>query len=283
MKTQTIKLSDIVIDAGTQQRVTINNDVVSEYAEAMRCGTKFPAITVFFNGTTYYLVDGYHRYNATKDAGGIDDILADVIDGTKREAVLYSLGVNNSHGIRLTNADKRKAVLTMLDDDEWKYWTDLAISKHCKVTQPFVSKIRKEINDTHKDIISENIKTVIISPLEPAQNLETENPEHEEFDPKEHELQEESRKELYGDFNPEDEIEVLQKEVSKLNAIIESDDRLAAAMSEISRLNALIEVIESQKRGFQSSENAAKKAANMWKNKFEKLEKKMKASGLVEF
>jgi len=155
MKTKTIKLNDMVIDAGTQQRVTINNDVVAEYAEAMRCGTKFPAITVFFNGSSYYLVDGYHRYNATKDAG-IDDILADVIEGTKREAVLYSLGVNNSHGIRLTNADKRKAVLTMLEDDEWKYWTDIAISKHCKVTQPFVSKIRKEYDNTQNDIISGN-------------------------------------------------------------------------------------------------------------------------------
>ena len=62
MKTKTIKLIDIVIDAGTQQRATINNDVVAEYAEAMKCGSKFPAITVFFNGSSNYLVDGYHRW-----------------------------------------------------------------------------------------------------------------------------------------------------------------------------------------------------------------------------
>lgn len=280
MKTKIIKLIDIVIDAGTQQREKINNEIVAEYAEAIKCGSKFPAVTVFFNGAEYYLVDGFHRYNAIKDAGGIDEIFADVIDGTKREAVLYSLGVNDTHGIRLTNADKRKAVNTMIDDEEWKYWTDSAIAKNCKVTQPFVSKVRREINVIQKDIISSDIKTVLDSPLKPASILETVNQEVEEFDKK---LSEFARNELYGDVDPQEEIEKAHKEIDQLTSIIESDDKLAAAMAEIKRLNALIDVIESQKRGFQSSENAAKQAAKMWKNKFEKLERSVKASGLVEF
>jgi len=270
MKTKTIKLNDIVIDAGTQQRVTINNDVVAEYAEAMRCGTKFPAITVFFNGSSYYLVDGYHRYNATKDAG-IDDILADVIDGTKREAVLYSLGVNNSHGIRLTNADKRKAVLTMLEDDEWKYWTDLAISKHCKVTQPFVSKIRKESDNTQNNIISENIKTVIISPLEPAQNLETENAEHEEFDPKEHELQE-----------AHDTINHLAEENNKLrdslaagqlpdDEIVSAEQTMIDLRKQVKTLEAELDAVKLSRDIYQRENEELKKQCKMYENKFKKL------------
>lgn len=91
------------------------------------------------------------------------------------------------------------------------------------------------------------------------------------------------RAEMADEFDPVAEIEKAHKEIDQLTSIIESDDKLAAAMAEIKRLNALIDVIESQKRGFQSSENAAKQAAKMWKNKFEKLEKQMKASGLVEF
>jgi len=202
MKTKTIKLVDIVIDAGTQQREKINDDVVSEYTEAMKCGARFPAITAFFNGSSYYLVDGYHRYNASRNAG-ISDILADVIDGTKREAVLYSLGVNNTHGIRLTNADKRKAVLTMILDDEWKYWTDTKISKHCHVTSQFVGKIRKE-NDSSNDNDNhlEN-ETVSFSPPEPALNLETDQKlstvseeNHEDYDQKDTDSQEPEYTEL---------------------------------------------------------------------------------------
>lgn len=270
MKTKTIKLSDIVIDAGTQQRVTINNDVVSEYAEAMRCGTKFPPITVFFNGTTYYLVDGYHRRNATADAG-IDDILADVIDGTKREAVLYSLGVNNSHGVRLTNADKRKAVLTMLEDDEWLHWTDTQISKHCKVTQPFVSKIRKEINDTQKDIISENIKTVIISPLKPAQNLEVWNSEHEEFDPKEHELQE-----------AHDTINNLAEENNRLrdslaagqlpeDEIVSAEQTMIDLRKQVKTLEAELDAVKSSRDIYQRENEELKKQCKMYDGKLKKL------------
>lgn len=274
MKTKTIKLSDIVIDAGTQQREKINDEIVSEYSEAMKCGAQFPAVTVFYNSIGYYLADGFHRYFACKSAG-INELIADVHEGTKRDAILFSAGVNGAHGIRLTNADKRKSVFILLNDDEWSQWSNRDIAKHCKVGHSFVDKLRKEMN---AEVPTVGKKTPITAPV-----LEVENEETEEFDQKEHEFQEESREELYGGFNPEAEIESLQKEVSKLNSIIESDDKLAAAMAEINRLNSLIEVIESQKRVFQSSENAAKKAATMWKNKYEKLEKKMKASGLVEF
>ena len=55
IKTKTIKLKDIVIDAGTQQRVTPTDSVIDEYAESIKCGAKFPPVTVFSNGVEYYL------------------------------------------------------------------------------------------------------------------------------------------------------------------------------------------------------------------------------------
>lgn len=288
MKTKTIKLSDIVIDAGTQQREKINDEIVAEYSEAMKCGFKLPPITTFFNGAQYFLVDGFHRYWASKLLE-ITDVDSEIHEGTKREAILYSAGVNGAHGIRPTNADKRKAVLILLNDEEWANWSDNQIAKHCKVTQPFVSKIRKEvitvITHTQSNGNENEMATVATSALEPALNrdddkkLSTGNEENNE----EFKDLESARNELYSDVDPQEEIAKAHKEIDQLNSIIESDDKLAAAMAEIKRLNALIDVIESQKRGFQSSENAAKQAAKMWKNKFEKLEKQMKASGLVEF
>lgn len=160
MKTKAVKLSEIVIDAGTQQRENINDAAVEEYAEALRCGAKFPAVSLFFDGARYYLADGFHRYHAHKAVEGMLDILADVYEGTKREAVLFSASANGAHGIRLSNSDKRKSVLVLLLDKEWSQWSDNQIAKHCHVTHPFVGKIRKELSP--KEVV-----TVTTPPLKP--------------------------------------------------------------------------------------------------------------------
>lgn len=280
MKTKIIKLSDIVIDAGTQQREKINDEIVEEYAEAIKCGAKFPSITAFFDGVQYYLVDGFHRYHAHRIAE-IEVIQSDIIDGTRREARLFSAGVNGTHGIRPTNSDKRKAVLVLLTDEEWSQWSDHRIAKHCKVTQPFVSKIRKELI------------TVISDDLKPASNLESENKLSTDNDyVNDSYPQEEPEPQI-----PEDKILVEKEDYQELVTMLESaskdneamtkvfeaDDQLGTAAAEIKRLNALVVVLEERMRGFQSAENAAKRAAQMWKTKFEKLEKQVKSAGMVDF
>lgn len=140
-----IKLSEIAIDGGTQQRESINDAEVEIYAEAMRCGAQFPPVVLFFDGAQYWLADGFHRYHAYRIAP-ITEILADVRNGTCREARLFSAGANGAHGMRLTNADKRKAVMVLLDDKEWSEWSNRDIAKHCHVTHTFVNNIRAELN-----------------------------------------------------------------------------------------------------------------------------------------
>lgn len=149
-----IKIKDIAIDGGTQQRERINEDIVSEYAEAMRCGAKFPAVTLFFDGVQYWLADGFHRFHASRAAEMLD-ILADVREGTKRDAVLFSASANGTHGMRLSNADKRRSVLVLLLDKEWSAWTNRDIAKHCHVSPAMVDKLRKEL-----DAPAEKVPTV---------------------------------------------------------------------------------------------------------------------------
>lgn len=139
-----IKITDISIDGGTQQRERIAEDVVEEYAEAMRCGAKFPAVTVFHDGAQYWLADGFHRFHASRRAEMLD-ILADVREGTRRDAILFSASANGTHGMRLTNADKRKSVLLLLLDKEWTQWSNRDIAKHCHVSPAMVDKLRKEL------------------------------------------------------------------------------------------------------------------------------------------
>ena len=103
---------------------------------------------MFFDGKHRWLADGFHRYHAHKHAGAIE-INADVRNGTKRDAVLFSVGAN---AVRIAcgaqNADKRKAVETLLRDKEWSQWSDREIAESVGVTHPFVASIRERSQKT---------------------------------------------------------------------------------------------------------------------------------------
>lgn len=142
-----IKISEIIADPKLQSRQGMDSAVVAEYAEAMRGGAVFPPIVVFAAADivwSYVLADGFHRHAATVEAG-FSEIEAEVRIGGRREALLYSLGANASHGLRRTNEDKRKAVETLLLDPEWAKWSDREIARHANVSAPMVGKIRSEM------------------------------------------------------------------------------------------------------------------------------------------
>jgi uncharacterized ParB-like nuclease family protein len=136
-----IKLCEIRLDGGTQPRTEIDQNLVDEYAENI---DQLPPVTVFFDGVKYWLADGFHRYHAHNRAN-LSEINCIVINGTQRDAILHSVGVNADHGKRRTNEDKRKAVLTLLKDEEWSKWSNRQIAKACKVSPGFVDIIRKDL------------------------------------------------------------------------------------------------------------------------------------------
>ena len=57
----------------------------------MKEGASFPPVLLFFDSTDYWLADGYHRVEAALSIG-LNEIAAEVMLGTQRDAVLYSCG-----------------------------------------------------------------------------------------------------------------------------------------------------------------------------------------------
>jgi hypothetical protein len=139
-----VKITDICLTGGTQSRAEIDRDVVQEYAEDIERGSTFPPIVIFYDGGTYWLADGFHRYEAVA-ATGRDEILADVRQGTQRDAILHSVGANSAHGLRRNSGDKRRAVLTLLQDDEWGKWSDREIARRCGVSRMTVARVKEGI------------------------------------------------------------------------------------------------------------------------------------------
>jgi len=149
---KTLRLDEIRIDGGTQPRVAIDQGIVDEYAEQYSGGVDLKPVIVFHDGATYWLADGFHRYWANRKIKS-DYIFANVHRGTQRDAILYSVGANADHGLRRTNGDKRKAVLTMLTnplvslDDDGNPRSNYDIARHCRVSEFIVRKLRKEQDD----------------------------------------------------------------------------------------------------------------------------------------
>ena len=137
-----LALDEITVDETVQARAQmLGEDVVDEYAAAMREGDDFPALVVFQQGGAYILADGFTRHAAAKRAG-LTTFECVVNPGGLRDAVLYAVGANSCHGHPRSNADKHSAVLKLLADDEWCGWSSHRIAQLCHVSHQLVLKLQ---------------------------------------------------------------------------------------------------------------------------------------------
>jgi hypothetical protein len=131
-------------DGGAQSRVEMRPETVNDYATDMLDGAILPPVVVFYDGSDYWLGDGFHRVEAARKINR-DTILAEIKAGTARDAILYGIGANAAHGLRRTQADKRRAVERLLKDPEWARWSDRKIAEAAKVDHKTVGTIRREL------------------------------------------------------------------------------------------------------------------------------------------
>jgi hypothetical protein len=139
-----LNLAMIVLDAGTQIRALLDDDTVAEYAAAMKEGAQFPPAMVFHDGSQYLLADGFHRVAAAV-RNGFKDFAFEVRTGSKSETLKYALSANAQHGLKRTNADKRRSVELALM--EWPHLADAELARICAVGNKFVGDIRREMED----------------------------------------------------------------------------------------------------------------------------------------
>lgn len=273
-----IELGLIRIDCGTQSRVDIDQQTVSTYVELVKEGTVFPPVTVFFDGNHHYLADGFHRYFAHKGAGH-DEILATVINGTLRDAVLASLEANSTHGLPRTNADKRKAVQMMLDDFEWSDWSNVEIARRCRVSHTFVNKLRPSDGSAKKHIrggkeverVEGKQKPVDTkAPVEPKQTKE--EPPEPKQQPTEYTQEDEALKYL----TEENQRLADRLAVAAIDATEEEKSLAAETIEELREQVKMLELqLESVKRSrdiFQSECNELKKQCLAQQRQLKKLQ-----------
>lgn len=154
MQTQTLSLDLIDVYGGTQARVKTNDEAIESYADEMAGGTIFPPISVYFDGATYWLADGFHRYLAAKRIER-PSILAEVQPGGRSDALKHALGANAMNGVYRNNADKRNAVEIALE--EWPDRANPVIAEICKVSAELVRTRRSELTKSGKIARTEKV------------------------------------------------------------------------------------------------------------------------------
>jgi len=137
-------LEKIRIDGDTQARAKLNENVVAEYAAHMRDGDTFPPLIVFFDGTDYWLADGFHRYFAYKQHGTLD-VEVEIKEGTKDDALLYASGAAARRGLPLTHQDLKCIIKRMSEHPERSQWTNTMIGKHVGCSSMTVGRIKREL------------------------------------------------------------------------------------------------------------------------------------------
>ena len=152
MSNPVLPLASIRLDGGTQARAALDEDTIQVYAEAYRTGVQLPPPVVFDDGDhegegPMWLADGFHRVYGAQRAG-LAELECDVRVGSLRDAILFAAGANAQHGLKRTNADKRRAVEMLLADEEWAGRSDHWIAEQCHVSHPFVASLRPSIGNS---------------------------------------------------------------------------------------------------------------------------------------
>ena len=260
-----IKLNELRLDGGTQPRTNMDQEVVSEYADYLMDGVKMPSLTVFHDGTYYWLADGFHRYFAHKQAE-YKEAECDVRQGSLRDAILFSVGANDSHGLRRSNEDKRKAVMTLLDDIEWSDWADSEIARRCKVSAMTVGRIKKLLNikESEKKFIKNGkqsvMKTENIGNVAPPLSFDN---SMQELAVAHGELAEENAKLMdmlavrHMDATPEEKVK--------------AQETLESLRAEIKTLEAELHAVKISRDQLQSKTLEMQKQINYWRKKAEKV------------
>lgn len=194
---QELNIEDIAINGGTQIRKQLNQDKVNEYAEQMEEGVVFPPITVFYDGSSYWLASGFHRLFAEKQRG-TETIKVMLINGTVDEATWFALG-DNKHGLNMNAEDYRRSIEIALNHPKWSTYSNAQIAAHVGVSASTVARVKKERNikpadkvtytDKHGNEATMDTSKIGKKQPKPEPKAETEE-EHDEYDPAEEKMRE---------------------------------------------------------------------------------------------
>lgn len=268
-----VPLNQIALNGGTQFRDQINRDVVREYKQAMLEEGAFPPVQCVFDGTVYWLWDGFHRLNAFKSIG-IDVIDVEWRNGTQEDAQDLALSANSRHGQALNAASKQKKVAAALAMPRHANKSDREIAKLCGVSHTMVAVLRRpERKAARNETMLKAARKIvgdadfrIASGVGHHSELADEKPDpNVDYGPDEDELR-------ANEMAQEEDRIAMQK-------FLEANDKLAHLEAENKRLRHLLPALELRLKNMMEEKNEAIRFGKSYQTKYYKLVKILYPNG----
>ena len=259
-----VSLASIVIDDRFQTRAALDHAAIEDYIEAIRVTGRwpFPPIKI----VSQFLVDGFHRVTAAKRVAADPETAVELrkslqsipcervsvdltSDNIPMLALQHALAANQTHGLRRTNADKRRAIELALKC--WPDRSDREIAKLTGTSHPNVGAVRAELRveilPAKLEEKTEPVDFVQVENLPPSSELESETHDPREVATLPDEKQRASRNSDEPKPNPEDAAKKLKslahQHRDKLVCLIDDYGRLKRNHSEQLRLVSLIQSV----------------------------------------
>ena len=142
-----LRIAEIRRDGGTQPRAGLDEAHVQDLIAALAAGDELPPVDVVFDGTAYWLYDGFHRVEAHGRSGKY--LIAAIIhQGTQHDAQWQSYAANSKHGLKRTNDDKRRQVIAALRHPNGASMSNREIARHVGVDESTVRDYRAKMEAT---------------------------------------------------------------------------------------------------------------------------------------
>jgi hypothetical protein len=137
-----VKISDLIRDL--QVREKTDPATVEAYAERMSFGDKFPPPVVFEDANGELLPAGGNNTNEAALLNKSEYYECEIRKGDRQEATLFAVSANAKHGLPMNGADKRRAVMMVLNLPGWADKSDAMVAERCGVSDRFVAGVKKD-------------------------------------------------------------------------------------------------------------------------------------------
>jgi len=140
-----LHIIDIRKDGGTQTRRSLDASFVRHYCALLKDDIRLPPLRVWFDGTNYWLVDGFHRLAAAESAG-FKYITAEVLHGPLEAAIWDSFSANSRHGLPRKKGDVKEVIRRTLQHPTAASLSNVQIAEHIGVPETTLRRWRKRLS-----------------------------------------------------------------------------------------------------------------------------------------
>jgi hypothetical protein len=276
-----IKIDRLTLHPDLQMREVMDQALIYSYVQLMKEGAVFDPMSATFDGDTYWLDGGHHRYQAYKLLN-VREVAVDYTDGDFDEAFRKALCSNHKNGKQRSNDDKRKAVLKCFL--RYPDMSNYEVAKAVEVSQSFVAGIRDPEVKARQDEARERSvgKKLGQKPDTTTSPTSSENTTDDDCGKKTTSPTSSLKTTLdtdqaLGAVPSDEEIEEaqvsLQKDIDSMHRLLEADDKLAEAFEEIKKLNLRNTQLESRMKAIMNEKNSAVKVIRDLESQVKRMQK----------